>query len=100
MPQESQFLSLAHFQIMYFVCLFVLILSFMSCLCILNIKILLVISFANIFSHLHRLVFCFVGGVLCCPKAFKCNQVPVVCFALFLLFAYCCCSVSKSCLTM
>ena len=50
-----------------------LILSCMSCLCILEVKHLLVTSFANIFSHSvgFFVLFCFVDGFLCYTKACK-----------------------------
>ena len=44
------------------------LLSYMSCLYILNINSLLVISFAKIFLSFHRLSFCFIDDFLCCAK--------------------------------
>ena len=49
-------------------CLFFLILSYMSCLYILEMNPLSVASFANVFSHTD--VDCLVYGFLCCTKAF------------------------------
>ena len=50
-----------------------LILSFRSCLCILEINALLVALFENIVSHSLGLTFCFIYGILCYAKAFKFN---------------------------
>ena len=64
------FRSSAHFLIGLFV---FLILNFMSCLHILNINPLLVISFANIFSHLVGCLFVLFVVSFCCEKAFNFN---------------------------
>ena len=65
-----------------------LILSCISCLCILDINLLLVISFTNIFSHSSScfLFVCFVEGFLFCAKG-KFNWVPFInfCFCFFWL---------------
>jgi len=47
-----------------------LMLNCISCLYILDMIPLWVISFANVFSHS---VYCFINGFLCCAKAFKFN---------------------------
>ena len=59
---------------------FFLILSYMSCLYILEINPSSIASFANIFS-LSMVVFSFCLWFLCCIKSFKLNQVQ---FCLFL----------------
>ena len=64
-----------HFLIGFFV---FLVLSCMSCLYILDINLLSVVSFAIIFSNL-RVAYTF----LCCAKAFKFNQVPLVYFSFY-----------------
>ena len=65
-----------HFSIGLFV---LLLLNSISYLYILEIKLLSVASFANIFSHpIHCLHF--FNGFLCCEKAFKFNLVPSVYF--------------------
>ena len=58
----------AHFSIGLFV---FLLLSCMNCLYILEIKLLSVTSFANIFSHSVGCLFIFFYGFLCCSKACK-----------------------------
>ena len=65
--EECLFLSSTQFLIGLFG---LLILSFMSCLCILEINALLVVLFQNIVSGL---TFCFIHGILCCAKAFMFN---------------------------
>ena len=60
----------AHFEIVLFG---VLMLSYMSCLHMLDINHLLVISFRNSFSPFSRLSFYFIAGFLCFAKAFKFN---------------------------
>ena len=62
-----------------------LLLSFMSCFCILERKLLFVTSFANIFC-LSLGCFHFVCGFLCCAKACKFNEVP---FVYFCFYFYC-----------
>ena len=55
-----------------------LVLSFMSCLHILEINPLSVVSLAIIFSHSEGCLFIFSPySFLCCEKAFKFNQVPL-----------------------
>ena len=63
-----------------------LILSCMSCLCILDINPLLVISFANIFFLFRRLSFHFVDGFLCCAKLLSLSRFNLFIFA-FVSFA-------------
>ena len=58
------------------------ILSHISCLCVLDINPLSVISFVNIFSF--SVACLFIYGFLCCAKAFKFDVVP--CSLFFLLF--------------
>ena len=68
--------------------LFLLLLNCKSCLYILQIKLLLVSLFANIFSHsVACLFFPLKSGFLCCAEACKFDQVPFVyfCFYVFCL---------------
>ena len=55
----------------------------MSCLYSLNINLLSVMSFANIFFH--SVDFCSISGFLCCEKTFKFNQVLFVQFCFYFL---------------
>ena len=73
--EKSLFSSFPHFLIGLVV---FLALSCMSCLYILEINPLSVVSFAIIFSNL-RVAYTF----LCCAKAFKFNQVPFVHFCFY-----------------
>jgi len=60
-----------------------LILSCMSCLYILEINPLSVVSFAlKILSHFEGCLFTLLS-FLCCAKAFKFNQGPLVCFCFY-----------------
>ena len=59
-----------------------LVLSCMSCLYILEINPLSVVSFAIIFSH-SKGCFHLAYSFLCCAKAFKFNQVPLVYFRFY-----------------
>ena len=52
-------------------CLGFLLLSCMSCLCVLEIKSLLVTLFGNILSHSVGCLFHLIYGFLCCAKACK-----------------------------
>ena len=64
-----------------------LVFSCMSCLYILEINPLSVVSFAIIFSHPEGCVFTFVYSFLCCAKAFKFNQVPLVYFCFYFRYS-------------
>ena len=55
----------------------------MSYLYILEINPLSVASFAIIFSHSEGFFFHLAYSFLCCAKAFKCNQVPLVYFCFY-----------------
>ena len=61
-----------------------LVLSSMNCLYILEINPLSVVSFAVIFSHSEGCLFTLLI-ILCCAKAFKFSQVPLVYFFFFLV---------------
>ena len=71
------FRSFSHFLIGLFV---FLVLSCISCLYILEINLLSVVSFAIIFQWLS---FYLAYSFLCCAKAFKFNQVPLVYFCFY-----------------
>ena len=58
----------------------------MSCLYILDINPLYVISFANIFTHSVGCLFCFIDGFLYCVKAFRLFRSHLFIFA-FVYFA-------------
>ena len=76
---EMLFRSFSHFLTGLFV---FLVLSCMNCLYILEINSLSVVSFAIIFSHLEGCLSTLLS-VLCCVKAFKFNQVPLVYFCFY-----------------
>ena len=59
------------------------VLSCMSCLYILQINPLPVVSFAIIFSHSEGCLFTLLIVFLCCAKAFKFNQVLLVYFCFY-----------------
>ena len=80
--EKRLFRSFPHFLIGLFV---FLVLSCMSCLYILEINSLSAISFAIIFSHSEGCLFTLLNSFLCCAKAFKYNQVPLVYFSFLLL---------------
>ena len=63
------------------------VLSCMSCLYILEINSLSVVSFAIIISHSEGYIFTLLISFLCCAKAFKFNHVPLVYFCVY--FCYC-----------
>ena len=76
--EKYLFKSFPHFLIELFI---FLVLSCVSCLYILEINPLSVISFAIIFPHSEGCLFTFSPySFLCCAKAFKFNQVPLVYF--------------------
>ena len=81
--EKCLFRSFPYFLIGLFI---FLVLDYMSCLYILEINPLSVVSFAVIFFHsggyLH-LVYSF----LCCEKAFKFNQVPLVYFCFYFRYS-------------
>ena len=61
-------------------------LSYMSCLCLLDINLLLVICFCKYFLLFSILSFHFVNGFLCCAKPFKFSQIPFVYFCFYFLY--------------
>ena len=64
-----------------------LVLSCMSCLYILEINPLSVVSFAIIFSHSEGCLH-LVYSFLCCGKAFKFKQVPLVYFCFYFHYSW------------
>ena len=76
---ECLFRSFSHFLIGLFV---FLVLSCISCLYILEINPLSVVSYAIIFSYSEGCLFT-LPSFLCCAKAFKFNQVPLVYFCFY-----------------
>ena len=82
--EKCLFKSFSHFLIGLFV---FLILSCMSCLYILEINPLLVVSFPIIFSHSEGGFFYLAYSFLCYTKAFKFNQVPLVYFCFYFHFS-------------
>ena len=78
--EKCLFRSFPHFLIGLFA---FLTLSSISCLYILEINPLSVISFAIIFSHSEGCLFYFAYSFLCCAKASKFNQVPLAYFCFY-----------------
>ena len=78
--EKYLFRSFYHFLIVLFV---FLVLSDTSCLYILEINPLSVVSFAIIFSHSEVCLFIQLIVFFCCAKAFKFNQVPLVYFCFY-----------------
>ena len=76
--------SFPHFLIGLFV---FLALSCMSCLYILEINPLSVVSFAVIFSHSEAFLFHLAYSFLSCAKPFKFNQVPLVYFCFYFCYS-------------
>ena len=77
--EKCLFRSFCHFLIGLFA---FLVLSYMSCLYILEINPLSVVSFAVIFSHYEGYLFNLLS-FLCSAKYFKFNQVPLVYFCFY-----------------
>ena len=78
--KKCLFKSFSHFLLGLFV---FLVLSCMSCLYILEINPLSVVSFAIIFSHSEGCLFTLLYSFLCCAKAFKFNQIPLLYFCFY-----------------
>ena len=78
--EKCLFKSFSHFLIALFV---FLALSCMSCLYILEINPLSVVSFSIIFFHSEGCLFHLAYSFHCCAKAFQFNQVPLVYFCFY-----------------
>ena len=78
--EKCLFRSFFHFLIGLFV---FLVFSCMTCLYVLEINPLLVVSFAIIFSHSEGMSLHLAYSFLCCAKAFKFNQVPLFKFCFY-----------------
>ena len=78
--EECLFRSFPHFLIGLFI---FLVLSCTSSLYILEINPLSVVSFAVTFSHTEGCLFTLLISSLCCAKACKFNQVPLVYFCFY-----------------
>ena len=59
----------------------------MSCLYDLEMNLLSVASFANVFSHSEVCLFIQLIVFFCCAKAFKFNQVPIVYFCFYFCYS-------------
>ena len=70
----------------YFLIVLSVFLSCMSCLYILEINPLSVVSFTIILSHSEGYLFTLLS-FLCCAKAFKFNQVPLFYFCFYLCYS-------------
>ena len=80
--EKCLFRSFPHFLIRFFV---FLVLSCMSCLYILEINSLSIVSFAIIFPHSEGCLFTLF--IVCFAKAFKFNQVPIVYFCFYFRYS-------------
>ena len=78
--EKYLFRSSAHFLIVLFV---FVVLSCMSCWCILEVNTLSVVSFAIMFSHSEGCLFTLFIVSFAVQKAFKFNQVPLVYFCFY-----------------
>ena len=79
--EKCLFRSFSHFLIQLFV---FLVLSCMSCLYIVEINPLSVVSYDIIFSHSEG---CLFTLLICCVKALKFNQVPLAYFCFYLHYS-------------
>ena len=81
--EKCMFMSFSHFLIGFFV---FLVLSCMSCLYILEVNPLSVVSFAIIPSHSEGCLFHLAYSFLCHAKALLFNQVPLVYFCSYFCY--------------
>ena len=82
--EKCLFKSFPHFLIGLFA---FLVLSCMSCLYVLEINSLSVVSFVIIFSHSEDCFFHLAYSFLCCAKTFQFNQVPLVYFCSYFCYS-------------